>query len=95
MPSVTDEHRERTRSIIKGLGWRADQAEPIGGYLRNFVQIIDFGKLCSPNTQIIYGRNGTGKTHFLKAYSEYCVTQFTTIRTIPVYVDFRNLDYFR
>jgi hypothetical protein len=92
MSNLTHEQQDRLRSAIKSLGFRADQNEPIGGHLRNFVQIIDFDKLSARNTQIIYGRNGTGKTHLFRAYAEYCASEFEHARRIPVYIDCRKLD---
>jgi len=59
--------------------------------LNYFVRIIDFGALSSSNTQIVYGRNGTGKSHLFKAFYEYCESNFEHNKVLPIYVDCRNL----
>ncbi|MDR3703865.1 MAG: hypothetical protein P4L56_29720 [Candidatus Sulfopaludibacter sp.] len=52
---------------------------------------VDLGPLIpvlsSRDHQIVYGRRGTGKTHALL----YVTEQLRTDRTIPVYVDLRNM----
>src|SRR5271166_5670996 len=52
---------------------------------------VDLGPLIpvlsSRDHQIVYGRRGTGKTHALL----YVTEQLKTDRTIPVYVDLRNM----
>src|SRR5258708_13830512 len=60
--------------------------------LGGFVQLIEFSSLATANTQVIYGRNGTGKTHLLKAFHEYCEKNFEETKYFSAYVDFRDLD---
>ncbi len=59
--------------------------------LESFVPIVDFNNLSASNTQIIYGRNGTGKTHLLKAFCRYCKNNYTKNKILPVYIDFKEL----
>jgi hypothetical protein len=92
MPSLTTDQQDRLRSVMKRLGFRADQNEPVGGHLSNFVRIVDFDKISARNAQIIFGRNGTGKTHLFQAYAEYCAADFGSARRLPIYVDCRRLD---
>ena len=75
MDDADQERHERIRSIIRSLAVRAEQDEPISGHLRNFVRIVDFEKLSSSNTHIIFGRNGTGKTHLFRAYARSIARQ--------------------
>lgn len=77
---------------IKAIKLRVEK-QPAGvNSLENFVQTIDFNALSASNTQIIYGRNGTGKSHLLKAFSQHCEETYETTKVLPVYIDMRELE---
>lgn len=84
--------REDLQDAIVSIKLRAEKQPKLENDLQYFVQIIDFAALSAPNTQIIYGRNGTGKTHLLKAFYQYCESNFEDNKILPVYIDFKNLD---
>src|SRR5829696_9209396 len=60
--------REDMLTAIQCIPIRAETQPEEVNTLESFVQIIDFDALSGPNAQILYGRNGTGKTHLLRAY---------------------------
>ncbi len=60
--------------------------------LEQFVPLVDLDALLSPNSHIVFGRNGTGKTHLFTAAAKHAEAHFETLRVLPVYVDFRELD---
>ena len=78
--------------IIAALKLRVDQQPEAEYNLATFVPIIDFAALASPNSHIIYGRNGTGKTHLLKAFGEYCEREYEKTKVLPVYIDCKTLE---
>ena len=69
--------------VISALNLRADQQPEDINNLATFVRIIDFAALISANSHIIYGRNGTGKTHLLKAFQEYCKGDYEHTKALP------------
>lgn len=89
---VIDQTREKTLGALRQLVYRADQDNAATSYIDNFVRIVDFEKLTAANTEILFGRNGTGKTHLLRAFEEHCYANFDTAKVLPVYIDCRLLD---
>jgi hypothetical protein len=88
-----DHIRERALSGIQKLAHRAeDQQDAQTSYSDNFVRIVDFERLAAANTEILFGRNGTGKTHLLRAFEQHCYANFETTKVLPVYIDCRVLD---
>jgi hypothetical protein len=77
---------------IDSLRLRAERQQPDTRELEAFVPLVPFSALSNANTQIVYGRNGTGKTHLLRAYHEHCETTFKTGSALPVYIDCRDLE---
>ena len=84
--------REALLTAIQQVRLRLEkqQGEDI---LHSFVQVLDFQALSTPNTHIIFGRNGVGKTHLLKAYYQFCENDFETNKLLPVYIDFKALQF--
>jgi hypothetical protein len=82
-------------NAIGSISLRAETEKDELNNLDNFVPVIDFDTLSTPNTQMIYGRNGTGKTHLLRAYREHCRKEYEETKILPVYIDFRQLDLFQ
>jgi len=76
-------------ALLRSLTWRAEAQND--NLLGNLVPIIDLDSLFAHNTQIIYGRNETGKTHLFQAFCEYAMTNFEEKRTLAVYVDCSKL----
>jgi hypothetical protein len=69
------------------------EKQPAGSdLLASFVPVVDFAGLWTANTNLIFGRHGTGKTHLLRAFSQYCRSNFEKRRILPVYIDFRDMD---
>ena len=79
-------------NVIAALKLRVDQQLEDVDNLATFVPIIDFPALTSANSHIIYGRNGTGKTHLLKAFHEYCEGDYEHTKILPVYIDCKTLE---
>jgi hypothetical protein len=79
-------------TAIQLIQHRVDkQAEDVNK-LENFVQFTDFQSLSTTNTHIIYGRNGTGKTHLLKAFCQSCEDNFDKTKILPIYIDLKDMD---
>jgi hypothetical protein len=78
--------------ILTSLKLRTDQQPESEYNLKTFVPLLDFSALASPNTQIVYGRNGTGKTHLLKAFREYASEHYEKQKVLPVYIDCKALE---
>jgi hypothetical protein len=78
-------------SAIESIRLRAERQE-LADSLKTFVPVIDFNNLNTINTQIISGRNGTGKTHILRAYYQYCEDNYEQNKVLPVYIDCRDLE---
>src|SRR5215472_744066 len=84
-------HRAKLAKLLRSLKLRLDE-QPDNKYnLDTFVPLISFDTLSAPNTQIIFGRNGTGKTHLLKAFHQYCQANFDSQKILSVYVDLKTL----
>ena len=83
--------REQVLSALVAITLRADKQDESSDNLETFVRPFDFGALSSINTQIIYGRNGTGKTHLLRAFCRFCELNYPKQRVLPVYMDMRDL----
>jgi hypothetical protein len=79
--------------VLSALKLRFDQQAESEYNLATFVPIVDFATLASPNTNVIYGRNGTGKTHLLRAFHEYCLNEYDSTRILPVYIDCKTLEF--
>jgi hypothetical protein len=86
---ATEQTKNMILDAIKKLVYRAEQQ---ASYLENFVPIVGFAKLSTANTEILYGRNGTGKTHFFRAFQQHCYDDFELSKVLPVYIDCRLLD---
>lgn len=84
--------RDQILSAIRQLVFRSDQDDSGADYAESFVRVVDFEKLASRNTDILYGRNGTGKTHLLRAFEQFCFDDFVHAKALPVYIDCRQLD---
>jgi chromosomal replication initiation ATPase DnaA len=76
MPSQPDRQRAELVKLLSSLRLRLDEQVEDEYNLETFVPLISFDALAAPNTQIIYGRNGTGKTHLLKAFHQHCRVHF-------------------
>lgn len=81
--------------LLSSLKHRAEKSSDLSAYYPSFVPVIDQGLLKTRNTQVIYGRNGTGKTHILKCFEEICLHNYSFYRVLPVYFDMRSLDVSR
>ena len=81
--------------LLSSLKHRAEKSSDLSAYYPSFVPVIDQGLFKSRNTQVIYGRNGTGKTHILKCFEEICLHNYEIYRVLPVYFDMRSLDVSR
>ncbi|MCR5857917.1 hypothetical protein [Mesorhizobium sp. J428] len=81
--------------LLSSLRHRAEKSSDLSAFFPSFVPVIDLDLLSSRNTQVIYGRNGTGKTHILKCFEEICLHNFAKYRVLPVYFDMRMLDISR
>ena len=66
-----DQLRQETLAAIRKVVHRAEQHEAEA----NYVRIVDFDRLSAANSEILYGRNGTGKTHLLLAFEQHCYTR--------------------
>lgn len=77
---------------ISALRLRAEKETDGKILLDSVVDLVSFDTLASSNTQLIYGRNGTGKTHLLRAFHQDALDRFDKIRVLPVYIDCRVLD---
>lgn len=82
-------------TLLSALKHRAEKSSDLSAYYPSFVPVIDIDLLASRNTQVIYGRNGTGKTHILKCFEELCAHNYTKYPVIPVYFDMRTLNISR
>lgn len=78
-----------TLQALLPLRRRAESA-PDKESLRNYFPIISPNALLSANTQVIFGRNGTGKTHILRSAEEYCRNNYHVTKAVPVYFDMRK-----
>jgi hypothetical protein len=92
MPTMKETiSRKNMLTAIELIRLKAEKQE-LQDSLKSFVPIIDFSNLSSINTQIIYGRNGTGKTHIFKAYYQHCEDNYEQNKVLPVYIDCRDLE---
>ena len=82
--------RAKLAKLVGALRLRLDDQIENEYNVDSFVPLIHFGTLAAPNTQIIYGRNGTGKTHLLKAFHQHCRVNFATEKVLPVYIDLKT-----
>lgn len=80
-------HATRTRKVVHCAEQHGAEANEA-----NYVRIVDFDRLSAANNEILYGRNGTGKTHLLHAFEQHCYANFDTAKVLPVYIDCRQLD---
>jgi hypothetical protein len=94
MAEIKDQIRKKDiLEAISKISLRMEQQSNETTSKESFVPaVVDFAKLASSNTYIIYGRNGTGKTHILKAFSQHCHDNYEEVKILPVYIDFRDLD---
>jgi hypothetical protein len=92
MSPIKDEIGYALVQTLEAIVTRAEKQPSEAGDLQSFVPIIDFDTLSTPNTQIIFGRNGTGKTHILKAFYIYCQQNFEQKKVLPIYIDCKDLD---
>lgn len=76
--------------LFSSLSLRLDERVDDKYNLSTFIPLVPFRTLSSPNAQIIFGRNGTGKTHLLKAFHQHCVENFETEKVLPVYIDLKT-----
>jgi DNA replication protein DnaC len=70
--------RQDLLATLGSFTLRSEGSESDSNNLETFVQLIDFAALATPNTQVIYGRHGTGKTHLFKAFYQNCISEFET-----------------
>lgn len=93
MTSQTDQiNKGEFLNALGSIKLRVEKQDDEAEILRIFVPYISFSVLATPNTQIIYGRNGTGKTHFFKAFYQYSQQNYEKEKIIPIYIDFRDLE---
>lgn len=85
-----ESERADLAKLLSSLRLRLDEQIEDEYNLATFVPILSFESLAAPNTQIIYGRNGTGKTHLLKAFHQYCRANYDAKRVLPVYIDLKT-----
>jgi hypothetical protein len=81
--------------MLGALRHRAEKADDLSAYAPSFVAVIDPMLLANRNTQVIFGRNGTGKTHILKCFEEIVIHNVDAHRILPAYFDMRTLDMSR
>ena len=84
--------REAIIDALNSLRLRTEKQTQDKILLESFVPILSFESLSSSNTQFIFGRNGTGKTHLLRAYNEYSRANYEETRILPVFIDLKDLD---
>jgi len=94
-PSVQIISPEQILTLLSSLKQRAEKADELSSFSPSFVPVIDIDLLTNKNTQVIYGRNGTGKTHILKCFQELATFNFSGMRVLPIYFDMRELDISR
>lgn len=87
-----DVQRKVLLGAIGTIKFRTEKQTSESSSIDCFVPVIDFSELASANTHILFGRNGTGKTHILKAFFQHCQLHYEHDKILPVYVDFRDLD---
>jgi len=68
-----------------------ERAELSSQYSELFVDINLLGLLKSKKNQVIFGRRGTGKTHLLGRLKEHYRDTFAETKTLPVFIDGRNI----
>lgn len=85
-------NRERVLEAIGAIKLRVEGQTNENNSIKSLVQIVDFSRLASSNTHIINGRNGTGKTHVLKAFQQHCLNNYNDDKIFPAYIDCRDLD---
>jgi hypothetical protein len=82
-------------NLLSSLRQRAEKSDDLSSFHPSFVPVVDHNLLASRNTQVIYGRNGTGKTHILKCFDETYTYGIQNNRILPIYLDMRELDVSR
>lgn len=85
----------QTVDILCSLKHRAEKSDDLSAFFPSFVPVVDINHLKNPNTQVIFGRNGTGKTHFFKCFEEVVKYSFDHHDVIPLYFDMRALNISR
>jgi hypothetical protein len=90
---LTDLTRQNFLKAVQSMKLRVENQPSTVNLQETLVPVIDFQVLATANTHLIYGRRGTGKTHLLSAFSQYCESHFKEARALPVYLDFRDLDF--
>ncbi|TIM39102.1 MAG: hypothetical protein E5Y55_31935 [Mesorhizobium sp.] len=86
---------EKMLSLLSSLKQRAEKSDDLSAFSPSFVPVVDHRLLVNKNTQVIYGRNGTGKTHILKCFEKLATYHLSQYRVIPIYFDMRELDISR
>lgn len=89
---ITD---DKIVSLLSSLKQRAEKSDDLSAFSPSFVPVVDHRLLANNNTQVIYGRNGTGKTHILKCFQELSTYNIQEYRVLPIYFDMRELDISR
>jgi hypothetical protein len=90
MPLIKDKI-DKTE-MTKAIGAIPVGAERQVYNLDTFVPMVDFAVLSTLNTQIIFGRNGTGKSHLFSAFSQHYEQEYNREKMLPIYIDFKALD---
>jgi hypothetical protein len=80
------------RRALQNIRLRLDKEPSYRDTLQKFVPLVSFEQVGTANTHVVYGRNGTGKTHLLRAFHEYCERNYSRTKVIPVYIDCKDLE---
>src|SRR5438045_1289652 len=80
------------RRALQSIRLRLDKEPSFRDTLQKFVPLVSFDQVGTANTHVIYGRNGTGKTHLLRAFHQYCQVNYGRAKVLPVYIDCKDLE---
>lgn len=84
--------KEQILAAIEQIEFRKEKSLDDEDLYYQFAPIVSYDRLACHNTQIIFGRNGTGKTHLLKSFNYYCKFKFEDERVLSYYLDAQTLD---
>lgn len=63
----------------------------LSSYFKSYVPVLPISSMLNTNTQVLYGRNGTGKTHIFSCVTEYCCNNYLQEKVVPIYIDMRKI----
>jgi hypothetical protein len=85
--------RQELLGVLSSLAGRAEQQmKKSGNPLDTYVQPVDFLSLKGRSFHIVYGRNGTGKTHLFEAFYKSCEASYHDYNVLPVFIDMRKME---